>query len=159
MLSYSSAASSAANGSKRLPTAKARVAPTAKPQQNSSESSVDESSYRLGGRCYYFNFFYCNVLNTKSIDKYSGVTWSQQITLYNYVVISVTPVTEQFLAIFANTHHSVLEHEIILHGFKRFISRVDVRTISDTGKFSISKILVEESTKQSHKTIVKFSNV
>lgn len=48
-LSYSSAASSTANGSKRPAPAKARVAPSAKPPQNSSEPSVDETSYRLGG--------------------------------------------------------------------------------------------------------------
>ncbi|XP_055324192.1 putative mediator of RNA polymerase II transcription subunit 26 isoform X3 [Sitodiplosis mosellana] len=48
VLSYSSAASSTANGSKRPTPAKARVAPSAKPPQNSSEPSVDESSYRLG---------------------------------------------------------------------------------------------------------------
>lgn len=49
VLSYSSAASSAANGSKRPPPAKARIAPSAKPLQNSSESSNDES-VRLGGK-------------------------------------------------------------------------------------------------------------
>lgn len=47
-MSYA-AASSASNGNKRSATAKARVAPSAKPQQNSSDPSVDESSYRLGG--------------------------------------------------------------------------------------------------------------
>lgn len=50
-MSYSSAASSSANGSKRsTPPVKARIAPSAKPPQNISEPSIDESSYRLGGK-------------------------------------------------------------------------------------------------------------
>lgn len=48
VLSYSSAASSTSN--KRPAPAKARVAPSAKPVQNNLDSSVDESSLRLGGK-------------------------------------------------------------------------------------------------------------
>lgn len=70
-MSYA-AASSASNGNKRPAPAKARVAPSAKPQQNSSEPSVDESSYRLGGNS--SNRFFVQF-------KMNGVTWSQQITL------------------------------------------------------------------------------
>ncbi|XP_031631021.1 ubiquitin carboxyl-terminal hydrolase 10-A isoform X4 [Contarinia nasturtii] len=47
-MSYSSAASSSANGTKRPAPTKVRVAPLAKQPQNSSEPTNDESSYRLG---------------------------------------------------------------------------------------------------------------
>lgn len=91
VLSYSSAASSTSN--KRPAPAKARVAPSAKPVQNNLDSSVDESSLRLGGKLLINLILEFNSKN-KMYD-YRAVTWSQQITYLNHDVISVTPVTEQ----------------------------------------------------------------
>lgn len=80
MLTYAAASSATANGSKRPAPAKARVAPSAKPIQNSSDASIDETSYRLGGMLSIISsYLKCGEKEREKEVKY--VTWSQQITL------------------------------------------------------------------------------